>query len=349
MASPSIRSIAQHLGLSKSTVAGALREQRGYSSSTIAKVRKAACELGYRPNPLVTACMTRIRDGSLAGSVQTFAYLSEIPWQLLNQQPDQMNSYLGAKARAAELGFSIDFLSPQRRATSTNRLQDILQARGISGLILAPTDNPHTFNLQWEQFAAVSIGSYLKSPRFDSVSYDYYAAITDLCERMRDAGYRRLGLAVTANSDVQAGHAVRAGFLRWQADSVADANAIPVSFAMNGPRLREWVDTHHPDCVIAFGQNALITLRQFPRSGPEIVSLSLTRGFESMGGFDLSSQFISARAVELLATKLYRNDFGTCEKRQSQLFLGRWNQPYEFERNCSRENIERHPVLAASA
>ncbi|MEO6244399.1 MAG: hypothetical protein ABIQ12_03105 [Opitutaceae bacterium] len=58
---PTIRSLAAGLGLSRATVAEALRGSPRFSAETIVRVREAARAAGYRRNPLVDAIMSEIR------------------------------------------------------------------------------------------------------------------------------------------------------------------------------------------------------------------------------------------------------------------------------------------------
>src|SRR6185436_13701798 len=58
---PTVRSIARELGLSHTTVSDALRGKGRVDPATVARVRKAARDAGYRRNPLAAAVMSELR------------------------------------------------------------------------------------------------------------------------------------------------------------------------------------------------------------------------------------------------------------------------------------------------
>jgi len=337
MATVTIRDIARHTGLSKSTIAGALKGDLRYSEKTISKVKKAAEELGYCPNPLVTAGMMRIRDAKHFDSEHsTMGYLSDLPWSSLIDEKQKSSGqvdvrsrmgYIGAKERARELGFGIDYIEYSQPHMTTTRLRNIIKTRGILGFIIAPHQKPQVeLDLQWEEFAVVCIGFSVQTPRFDRVGFDHHEAIIEVCNQMWQKGKRRLGLVMSADYDARVSYVTRAGFLRWQADLKGSGVSIPVSVGQNENELKAWYDTYQPDCIIAQGEaihDALIDLNLEQID----VSLVLTPEYESHGGFDMSLKTLASSAVDMLAGKLYRNEYGLPQNRQSVLVLGSWNEP----------------------
>ena len=60
---PTMQQIADLVGCSRMAVSLALRNSPKISTVTIARIRKVAEEVGYRPNPMVSALMTQLRHG----------------------------------------------------------------------------------------------------------------------------------------------------------------------------------------------------------------------------------------------------------------------------------------------
>lgn len=333
MPTVTIRTIARHTGLSKTTVAAALKGDPDYTSATVARVRAAAQELGYRPNPLVTAAMMKIRDTRLARSRGiTLAYLSDLGRQAMLKPGQSVETgFVAARERAQDLGFNLDLIDYEDPKMTPGRIRRVIQSRGIRGFVVAPHTRPQIeLDWRWEEFAVVCIGFSVIAPRFDRVGYDHHEAIVEVCNRMWQKGRRRIGLVLSADFDARVLHVTRAEFLRWQADHVGKTLPIPVVDSGNTATLRAWHRRHRPDCIIVQGQGMLATLAQLgiENSGSmSVVTPTLTMGFERLGGYDMSLRRLAGCAVDLLAGKLYRNEYGIPEVRQTVLVLGPWVEP----------------------
>ena len=341
-----IRAIAARLGLSKSTVAAALRGQSLHAAATVAKVKAMAEALGYRPNPLITANMMLVRQTRCAVERgTTLGYLSDVPRkELLNPDCPAHEGYVGARERARELGFGLDLLEYSRPGMTSARLHDVIRTRGIPGFIIAPHTQPQIeLDLGWEEFATVCIGFSVVSPRFDRVGYDHHEAIVEVCKRMWNHGHRRMGLVMSEDFDARVLHVTRAGFLRWQCDHDAPALPILILAAGTADPLETWYRRHRSDCIIAPGVDIVKKLAAFGVSVPRDVVVTTTMrmpGREELGGFDISLQTLARSAVDLLAAKLYRNERGIPAVRQTVLVLGE----YFDATTHTRDSVERPPT-----
>lgn len=328
-----VRRLAALLGLSKSTVAGALNGQVGYAAGTVAKVKTMAETLGYRPNPLVTANMVRIRDTrGRSEHASTLAYLSDIGRaELLKPGCHNYAGYLGARERAFELGFGLDLIDYAQAGMNSGRLRNVIRSRGIRGLVIAPHTQPQIeLDLGWDEFATVCIGFSVVSPRFDRVGYDHHEAIIEVCRRMCARGHQRLGLVMSEDFDARVLHITRAGFMRWQWDH--DGNDVPALLirSENRDTLAAWYRKHKPDCIIAPGVNIVEELSHIGIETPRDVVVTTTMHLPQhaeLGGFDISLRSLARSAVDLVAAKLYRNEKGVPQMRQTVLVLGTFSDP----------------------
>jgi LacI family transcriptional regulator len=336
-----VRALARHLGLSKSAVAAALRGLPSVAAATAARVHEAAEELGYRPNPLVTANMMRIRGARAVHTCgTTLGYLSDIGLQELHALERQtvakfgihrQMGYIGAKTRAHELGFNLDLIEYGQSHMTPARLRRLIGSRGIRGFVIAPHTRPKIqLDLRWEEFATVCIGFCVTTPRFDRVGYDHHEAIVDVCNRMWEQGHRRLGLALPADYDARVMHTARAGFLRWQADHDCEALPIVMAEVANTTLLRSWIRRYRHDCIVTYGHDMLAALAEFGAFRSHRVAVAtptLTPGSEHLGGYNMSLKALASSAIDLLAAKLYRNEYGAPVVRQTVLVLGPWHEP----------------------
>src|SRR3954469_23525099 len=74
---PSLQDIARRANVSRSTVSRVMRNDARISAGTAARVRAAAKELNYRPNPLLSTLMERVRVGSDISYQGTLAIITD--------------------------------------------------------------------------------------------------------------------------------------------------------------------------------------------------------------------------------------------------------------------------------
>ncbi|NBT49756.1 MAG: LacI family DNA-binding transcriptional regulator, partial [Actinobacteria bacterium] len=78
---PTLETIAKKCRVSKVTVSLALRNSPRISSSMRARVAQVAAELGYTPNPMVSALMTSLRSTRKTKFVCNLGFITSFPTQ----------------------------------------------------------------------------------------------------------------------------------------------------------------------------------------------------------------------------------------------------------------------------
>lgn len=160
---PTIRDVARAAGVGASTVSLALRNDPRLRPATRDHVRKVASEIGYLPNATLSSLMAQVRVGKNSPFQATLGFLNaaEDP-AILREIPTFREWARGAAERARELGYSVDQFWLHDASCSATRLVEILQARGIRGLIVAGLQNdgilPPSHAEVWPGFSAVVIG-----------------------------------------------------------------------------------------------------------------------------------------------------------------------------------------------
>src|SRR5512138_2712182 len=188
---PTLRSLAKVLGLSRTTVSDALRGSPRVDPNTAARVRKAAREAGYRRNPLAGALMSELRRsrGTAFRGVLAAVDFNE-PDRPENAVPYHRELVLGAETRATALGFKVEKFSVGHAGVSVQRLDSILQSRGIHGVILLPAwEEPDLSNLDWTQFAEIYTDYMIERPALHSVCSDHHRSLLAALQRLRTLGY----------------------------------------------------------------------------------------------------------------------------------------------------------------
>jgi DNA-binding LacI/PurR family transcriptional regulator len=327
--------VARALGVHRTTVSLALRRDPRIPQKTQETVAAAAARLGYRPNPLVSALMQLQRGRRKLNGVTTLAYLTyDSPKEAWRRNPAYVEIFESAFARAASLGYRMEEFSLTKDGMNPRRAQQILIARGIRGVLLAPppgSDSRVEINLK--DFAAIGLGLRIREPFIERVSTDHYQAMRLALRACREKGYRRPGLVVGETASERIGHRWEAAFLleNWMA---AGESHIPILTGpindgahVTPPKFSAWLRRHRPDVVITTPSDRA---REWIAA---IKSNSSGIGFASLGLRDRSGQIagvwqnhtrLGAIAVELLAAKLQRNEHGAEHATDTHLVEGEW-------------------------
>jgi hypothetical protein len=129
--------IAQRLNVASSTISRALRDDPRISLELRNRVRSVAEELGYRPNPLVSALMANRRRRGSGGAVDVIALVTNYGGRKHWRSKDVCRwEYEGIERRARELGFRVEIFALSDYRGGMIQLQATLRARAIRGVLL---------------------------------------------------------------------------------------------------------------------------------------------------------------------------------------------------------------------
>jgi DNA-binding LacI/PurR family transcriptional regulator len=311
-ASPSaltIRELASLLGLGKTTVALALKESSLVSAATRDRVRRKAQEVGYVPNAVASAFLQQLRSRS------TRPHLANLGFLVPSRGGSFVKSLLeGANERARELGYGIDVLRAKEFRSSN--LMRILMARGISGIIVGPLERAAGhLSLDWGKFAVVACGYSMARPAVPRVVHNHFQGIHTAFRQCRRKGFRRIGLALSADSDLRSNRQWTGGFLGLQrtlppADRVEPLLTPFGDFTMG--RLRRWIQSEKPDVLVIHSPGCLPGLDEFlagARRRLPCVLLS-REGEEPYAGIDQQFQLSGRTLVDVVSSQILHNQSG---------------------------------------
>ena len=209
----SLRDIGKLLGVSHVTVSLALKNNTRISAEVRQKVQQTAVELGYQPDPMLAA-LAQYRKGKATAPIS-----AAIAWVNSWQPPEKLRQHkefdaywVGACKAAAKFGYRLEEFQMGENM-SPERLNQILTARGITGILLPPQkQEPEWGNFPWENYSAVRFGRSLKTPRTHLVTADQVSNTILAFEEMQARGYKRIGF-VTNEVNIARGHLFEAGYL----------------------------------------------------------------------------------------------------------------------------------------
>ena len=331
-----LRDIAERAGVHLSTVSLALKNSPHLPIETRTRLQALSKKLGYRPNPLVSALMAqrgRRRDARVRSAIAyLLVYPKEFAWR---ENPLHQSIYEGAKERAEEFGFNVSTFDLSDGQLTVDRLETILAARGITGLMLPPfvRETDILRHLPWQNFCAISIGTIYPHATIDYVSNDNYQTMRLIHSRCRELGYERLGFVMNSSlNPVQE--------FRFAAADLLEQNSLPASrrvkplFTEMRPgidiwprQIHEWCAKERPDVIVTpVSQHAepwLSLIRELP-GRPALVSLSVPPQNGSLAGILQDGFEMGAVGAQMVISKVYRNETGPQAKRWAHLLAGAW-------------------------
>jgi LacI family transcriptional regulator len=295
--------LAKRLGIARSSVSRALRNDPQISAAVRQRVQALARALGYEREAAFEV-LAQHRKGSHSGERRmTVGFLA-------GNDIHTAANLVGARAKADELGYGVDLF--RLADYSASALQRMLLNRGIRGIIL-PILNDHQPlpDLDWNRFTAVCCSVDAHHPPFHSVRVNVVSKVSMAWERMTRLGHRRIAIAI-AHSDSgpneldmrRAGVALyhlrqQAGeFLLWDRPFAESAS------------LRSWLEQHQPDAVIVGNHSLLPPLDAHAAALGRPVSHCCLLPSPGRPHLDSQPRVIGATALSILHQQIVENQHG---------------------------------------
>jgi LacI family transcriptional regulator len=315
---PTIRDVARAAGVGASTVSLALRNDPRLRASTRERVQKVAQEIGYLPNATLASLMAHLRAGQEARFQATLGFLNASDDPAILREISTFSEWQrGAAERARELGYGMDSFWLREPGVSPERLREILQARGIRGLIVAGMQSdgalPESHKDFWASFITVVIGLRPQAPTLHFASNDQYLTARRAVKELRNLGYNRLGLVLDQRIDSWLEDRFSAGFF-------SGIRRVPESFGTafdfrkdRFDAFAEWLQTSHLDVMITLHHEVEEWLQRLRVQVPHDLGLVHLDRHETMihwAGMDQNNNRIGAAATDMVVGGLHRNEQG---------------------------------------
>ena len=312
---PSLQQLARSLRLSRTTVSDALRGKGRVSPATIERVRRGARELGYNPNPLVSTVLASIKRRNGTGYRGAIAVVDLYEPGHWPHGPFPRELIAGAKASAAEMGFSITEFVAGRDILPLPRLDRILRSRGIHGIIVLPAwRQPDLLDIDWSHYAGIYTDEVTAAPELHSVCADHYTSMLYLLSLLEERGYRRPGLVLSRGRDDRIRYRQRAAFLAWHT-AQPGREMVPPLITVDDPDVNNefcpWFRVHQPDVVLSHYVSTPEWITACcRRRSVGFVLLNVLDQAAPCASLDLHPRVLGARAAELVIGQILRGEFG---------------------------------------
>ena len=329
-----LRHIAQKTGVSHSTVSRALRNHPGLPKATCSKIQKIAAQMGYRTNPLVSTLTSQLRMSRAIPYQATLAFVTSYEthdaWRI--GRPAFLRFFNGARNRAHGLGYEVDEFWITEPGMNRQRIQKILRARNIRGLLIAPMPRPQgRLSLDWSRYAAATIGYTMAAPHIDSSRNHHNHAINLCIRKLTQSGHRRIGLALRPQSYKFSDDIFASRYLYHV--HVTGQTPLPL-FCLGGAHedfneeaFGLWLKQHRPDAVICMGEDIhnWCDHLKIPVPGElSLVDLDIHDFSKNWSGIDGQEEEVSAAAVDLVIQRLQQNTPGIPSCPKAIHVEGRW-------------------------
>ena len=326
-----MKHVALAAGVSVMTVSLALRRAPSIPVATRERVLAAAARLGYRRNPLVSALMAGLRGRNERGrEAHVLAYAESFPPNANPQFVDSLRRFReGAAAGAARHGYRLEVFRLGAGGLSEARLERVLQARGIRGVVFAPMPRPGTpLKQAWADHAVAAVGFSLANPALHRAVNHQIHSIRLALDALLGLGYRRIGLVISRSHDARVEHRWLSSVLLTRHEHRDTGASFPLLFEDKiGPRLlAAWLKKERPEVVVTTEPQVAPLLRRRAPAGSRIgfAHLDLTAELPDCSGIDQNNERVGAAAVDLVVEQLHGNDFGLPENPKTVLIEGRW-------------------------
>lgn len=307
------RDIAARTGYDKSTVSLALRGSPKIAEETRRAIQAAALQLGYRPDPIVSALARQRWMRCKEGRGAAIAYLVE---RKKGNYLLQHRHFRTAHERAEERGYTLsEFdLADYPSGAAASRA---LYHRGIRGLVLPsmPSNADADFHgFDWEKFTVVccSVG-WLRTP-FHIVTSDMFEGTRRAWRELAARGYRRIGAALFRHTPVAIDDHTRLG-ASYAEQCELDATHARLPFLLCDPTDKtsflEWFEKHRPDAVIGLVPPPAQWLSEAGVKIPEDVGFLSLHAFPDRpeAGLCMEREIVARAAIDLLITQMHENQW----------------------------------------
>jgi LacI family transcriptional regulator len=351
MKNPTLREIAKACGVNVSTVSRALNNKRKIPPETREAILQRAKKLGWKPNALASAYMAHLRSTRTPSHQGNLAFLIATKlFRKLDELPEYQRQVLaGAKQSALAQGFALETVWLRELNYDMRRLSRMLKNRGIAGVVVHAGDlTDEDFEpFEWDAFALATWGFSLQKPQLHRAAYHAAHGMRTALQRIREAGYTRIGLSMEEQMNNLADHAGVSCFyegsdLREAADLVKLYHGRTYAVQQD---IQFWIRKYKPEVVIG-DELVWHAVQAVGEKGYKaaFVSLHWSARWPDVAGIDHLPQVIGSNVVDLLTAQIFRNESGIPQRPKLLLNEGEWRDGPSMPRRDADVSVQpSHP------
>ena len=329
-----LRDIAQKSGVSVTSVSLAMRGSKRVSPEKTKEIRNLANEMGYVRDPMMSAlCSYRdsTRPRNKNANINFLQFGADSP-AMKDAGKVASDFWRGALDQSQQLGYSLNTIWAGDPSLSPSRLKNILNSRGVSGLIVYEANCPISkFESIFEDFSSIWVGDGPKGASLHSVRLNRFSSMNLVWSHLSELGYQNGGLIMADHSLDQNYGEWEAAHNHFQRKFVGQPHFIPpLTFtskdSCNKEELKQWVERWNPQVVISTFRVIYPMLLELGYSIPKdlgYLSLSTKMGSE-ISGIDQQTESIAQTGVRLLDQLICNREVGIPHHQQIIETNGDW-------------------------
>ena len=330
----SMAKVASELGVSASTVSRALRNDSRISEEMRAKVKATAEQMGYRPNPMISALMLNRGKRSRSSTMNTIALITDYGGGESWKTKDVCRwEYIGLMQRADELGFRLEEFAVADFGGDLEQLENVLRNRGIQGIILGfSRSRKFRHPVPSDDFVVAGLSAYFRETMVDRSNFHGMHNVRLALNEIRKLGYKRTGLVIPELNNRMSGYQWSASALDWQRNLPAEETCRPFIPDSDSAEtaFRNWMASEKPDSLLVYKLPVKSWLARMELRIPQDIGVAyLFRSQSEMthyAGIDGNLQVVGSAAVDLVVEGLITNRLGLPEHPKEVLIKGTWQE-----------------------
>jgi LacI family transcriptional regulator len=316
-----LRDVARKVGVSHVAISLALRNDPSISLTRRAEIKRAAKEMGYRPDPLLSSLAVYRRSQQPARIGGSLAWINH--WE----QPERLRKHkefdgywCGASEAAERFGYHLDEIRWPADC-SAGRFERIILARGVRGVLVPPHRGaPDWGQFDWNKLSVIRFGMSVQTPDSNLVTSDQARAVGMALAQIHQYGYERIGLVVPVSYDSRLGGNYYGGF-SWGQKILQLKHCLPPLMTDEATykdepgnakeALRKWLARHKPDAILTAEIQVPSMLRELGYRIPQDIAVAGTSGDVPVdAGINQHSEEIGRIAVEMLVKQINIDERG---------------------------------------
>jgi LacI family transcriptional regulator len=333
-----LKDVASAANLSISCTARALKGFGDIPPSTCQRVHAIADNLGYRPDPMLTALAAYRRTTKTPSFQGTLAFLTtRLDEKACLAEPECGELLRGARRRAESLGYRMDYFNLGESKKSQHRVGEILRSRGIRGAVIRsfPIESGKV-HLPFEKLICIDLFGEPHVQKLPTVSSYHAQSMELVLEKILQRGYQHPALILGNDLSNRLHHGWWMAFAVYSSRFAQASTYLHDGASTNFFTLAHWAKKRKVDVLIYCSNTYMQTERGhfLERLGAICMDLYELRG--DMAGIYQNRARGGELAVEWLQSLLITAQLGIILQPNSLLIPGVWHEGKSLPFRTSR-------------
>ncbi|NWK55620.1 LacI family DNA-binding transcriptional regulator [Verrucomicrobiaceae bacterium N1E253] len=331
-----MQTIADDVGVSRNAVSLALRNHPSISEQTKKLIEASAKKLGYHRNPTYGELMSQMRMRGLGKTAATIALFNANKSNDAFKNHPTIPEYVkGCQKRSTLLGYPLDYFWLHQPNTPSSRWIDILEARGIRGIIIIGlmknNQLPKELLPIFEHFPTIVTGVRTRTPSLPFTCVDHHILSLRAIEKAISLGYKRPGLIIDSTIDELVDHRFSAGYFTGQQKLPKTRQLNPFFEADQANEdislFKTWLKKEKPDVILTlydYVQDWLTKLGYKIPSDIGLIQLEKRKNKPDWAGMNQHNDITGEAAIDMVISRIHHGEPGIPQFPQATLIGPTW-------------------------